>query len=137
MGFTAGTHWGNADNIQHVKHESDKQKYSFDYAAGPEVSNDNDSGEKSFEQRLNRLNSCLFGYNSSNNKLPAFMQIHDIFPLSSFVNTHGLMEHTKQMAGSDAWTECERHYDGIFRTDKDAREYTQRVYKIFSQALYN
>lgn len=137
MGFTAGTHWGNADNIQHVKHESDKQKYSFDYAAGPEVSNDNDSGEKSFEQRLNRLNSCLFGYNSSKNKLPAFMQIHDIFPLSSFVNTHGLMEHTKQMAGSDAWTECERHYDGIFRTDKDAREYTQRVYKIFSQALYN
>lgn len=137
MGFTAGTHWSNPDYIDHVKHESRKQEASYNYAAGPEVSNDNDSGELSFEERLNRLNSCLFGYDNPEFKLPAFMQINDILPLSPFINTHQVMEHTIQMRGSDAWTECERHLDGVFRIDNDARNYTQRVYHIFSNALYN
>ena len=104
MGFTAGTHWGDSINIEHVKHESRKQAYSRNYAAGPEVSNDNDYGEKSFEERLVRLNSCLFGYDNPKDKLPAFMQINDILPLSPYINTHQVMEHTIQLNGSDAWT---------------------------------
>lgn len=132
MGFTAGTNWGNADDIFNVKYEAQKQKYSWDYAAGPEVSNDNDVGEISFENRFNRLYSCLFGCESKMDKLPIFMQINDIFPLSSYVNTHQLMLNAKQMNGSDAWTECERHYDGILRTDFDARNYTDNVYRIIS-----
>ena len=135
MGFTAGTHWGDSINIEHVKHESRKQAYSRNYAAGPEVSNDNDYGEKSFEERLVRLNSCLFGYDNPKDKLPAFMQINDILPLSPYINTHQVMEHTIQLNGSDAWTECERHLDGVFRCDNDARSYTQRVYNIFSNAI--
>ena len=122
----------NADDIFNVKYEAQKQKYSWDYAAGPEVSNDNDVGEISFENRFNRLYSCLFGYESKMDKLPIFMQINDIFPLSSYVNTHQLMLNAKQMNGSDAWTECERHYDGILRTDFDARNYTDNVYRIIS-----
>src|SRR5699024_3406959 len=85
MGFTAGTHWSNPDHIEHVKHESRKQEASYNYAAGPQVSNDNDYGEKSLEERLNRLNSCLFGYDNPEFKLPAFMQINDIFPLSPYI----------------------------------------------------
>ena len=135
LGFTAGTHWGESANIESVKYESRKQADSRNYAAGPEVSNDNDYGEKSFEERLLRLNSCLFGYDNQKDKLPAFMQINDILPLSPYINTHQVMEHTIQMKGSDAWTECERHLDGVFRCDNDARDYTRRVYRIFSSQL--
>ncbi len=135
MGFTAGTHWGDSINIEHVKHEARKQAHSYNYAAGPEVSNDNDYGEKTLEERLIRLNSCLFGYESPNDKLPSFMQINDILPLSPYINTHQMMEHTIQMNGSDAWTECERHWDGIFRNDNDARNYTRQVYQIFSNFI--
>ena len=46
------------------------------------------------------------------------------------------MEHAIQMDGSEAWTECERHLDGVFRTDENARKYTQEVYKTFSKSLY-
>lgn len=136
MGFTAGTHWGDSINIEHVKHESRKQAGRHNYAAGPEVSNDNDYGEKNFEERLVRLNSCLFGYDNPKDKLPSFMQINDILPLSPYINTHQVMEHTIQMKGSDAWTECERHLDGVFRLDNDARNYTQKIYQIFSNAMY-
>ena len=137
MGFTAGTDWGYADDIEHVKHEARKQINSYNYAAGPEVSNDNDLGKNSLEKRLNRVNSCLFGYDNPKNKLPAFMQINHILPLASYINTHQVMEHAVEVKGSDAWTECERHLDGIFRIDNTAREYTQRIYQIFSHSLYN
>lgn len=137
MGFTAGTNWGAVENIENIKYESEKQAQSYNFASGPEVSNDNDYGEKSFEQRLLHLKSCLYGYNDSKNKLPAFMQINDILPLSNLINTHKVMENTIQMTGSEAWTECERHWDGIFRTDNEARFYTYNVYELFKNALYN
>lgn len=136
MGFNAGTHWGNPNDIEYIKYECRKQENSDNYAAGPEVSNDNDYGEYTFEERLNRMNSCLCGYDNPKDKLPSFMQINDILPLSPYINTHQVMEHTVQMDGSDAWTECERHWDGVFRTDENARNYTQNVYKEFSKALY-
>ena len=64
------------------------------------------------------------------------MQIHDIFPLSPYINTHETMEHPHQMRGSDAWTECERHWDGVFSTADHARNYTQAIYHEFEQAMY-
>lgn len=131
LGFSAGTDWGNAGNFKEIKWNAKSQSFSKEYAAGPEVSNDNDCGSDSFETRLNKMNSCLFAYEDVKDKLPSFMQMHDIFPLSPYTNTHSLMLHSKQMKGSDAWTECERHYDGIFNTSLEAQNYRQRVYHIF------
>lgn len=135
IGFTAGTDWGRADDFESVRWESRKQSGWDSYAAGPEVSNDNDRGELFFEQRLNRLNSCLFGYDSIDKKLPTYMQLHDIFPLSPFTNTKDQMDNAHQMSGSDAWTECERHWDGIFNTSGAAEEYRNNVYHIFENAI--
>ena len=135
MGFTAGTDWGKADDFFSVLWEAKNQKHSGEYAAGPEVSNDNDEGQACFEARLNRLNSCLFAHDNVGEKLPSYMQLHDIFPLSPYSHTHELMLHTKQMSGSDAWTECERHYDGAFNTSHSATEYRNNVYHIFENAI--
>ncbi len=137
IGLTAGTDWGRADDIFSVKHESKKQSYNREYAAGPEVSNDNDEGELCFESRLNRLNSCLWGFDDVNDKLPSFMQIHDIFPLSPYINTHESMISVKKMKGSDAWTDCERHWAGVFNSSDQARQYTNEVYHIFENAIRN
>ncbi len=135
LGLTAGTDWGKADNIFSVKHEAQKQAYNREYAAGPEVSNDNDCGQLRFEERLNRLNSCLWGFDDKYNKLPSYMQIHDIFPLSPYTNTHDSMMYVKKMNGSDAWTDCERHWAGVFNTSSEARQYTNSVYHIFENAI--
>ena len=135
IGYNAGTDWGKADNFESVLWESKKQSGYMSYAAGPEVSNDNDDGSLCFNARLNRLNSCLFGFENVSKKLPCYMQMHDIFPLSPFSNTHELMMHTKQMNGSNAYTECERHYDGVFNTSDYAKKYTQEVYHMFEKAI--
>ena len=135
MGLTAGTDWGKADDINSVKWESRKQKASREYAAGPEVSNDNDYGAAEFGTRLNRINSCLYGYDNIADKLPSYMQMHDIFPLSPYSNTHELMMHTKEMQGSNAWTECERHWDGAFNTSDAASNYRNDVYHIFENVI--
>lgn len=136
IGLTAGADWGDTYCIGNIKWESEKQSSNHDFAAGPEVSNDNDCGEKSFEERLHRMNSCLFGFNNSQDRLPSFMQINDIFPLSPFIDTHRAMTNVIQINASDAWTECERHWDGVLRTDNYARDYTQQVYKKFNDAMY-
>lgn len=135
MGFTAGTDWGKADDFNSVKWESENQRGSDEYAGGPEVSNDNDDGSVFFPQRLNRINSCLFGYDSIGEKLPSYMQMHDIFPLREDTNTHRLMEHTERKEGSNAWTKCERHYDGAFNTTSAANEYRNDVYHIFENVI--
>ena len=135
MGFTAGTDWGKADDFNSVRWESEQQSWSGEYAGGPEVSNDNDDGGIFYPQRLNRINSCLFGYRNIGEKLPSFMQMHDIFPLSPYSNTHEVMMHAKQMSGSDAWTKCERHYDGAFNTSPAANDYRNNVYHIFENVI--
>jgi hypothetical protein len=135
IGLSAGTDWGRADDISSVKYEAENQAYNREYASGPEVSNDNDCGAIRFEDRLNRLNSCLWGFNNPNDKLPAYLQINDIFPLSPYTNTHELMMHPKKMDGSSDWTECERHWAGVFSNSQEARNYTNEVYHIFENAI--
>ncbi len=136
MGLTAGTHWGQADDFGSVLWESRKQKGNRDYAGGPEVSNDNDYGDIRYEQRLNRISNCLFGYDHIADKLPTYMQINDILPLSNYTNTHEQMERIKAMRGSDAWTECERHWDGIFNTDWPAQNYRNDAYHLFEHVMF-
>ena len=135
MGFTAGTDWGKADNFDSVKWESEKQAWSREYAAGPEVSNDNDDGRASFAQRLNRLNSCLFGYNHVNNKLPSYMHINDFMPYEPGINTHDLMLRTIQANDFNAWTECERHWTGLFDRSPAADWQRQQAYHIFENFI--
>lgn len=135
MGFTAGTDWGHADNIDNIKWEAQKQAWNQEYAAGPEVSNDNDNGYASFAQRLNRLNSCLFGYNNISEKLPSYMQLHDIMPLECGINTHDLLLNTIQANDFTAWTECERHWNGMFNRSPEANQHRNNVYHIFENLL--
>jgi len=90
-----------------------------------------------YEDRLNRLNSCLWGFENRYDKLPAYLQINDIFPLSPYINTHEMMMYPKKMSGSDAWTDCERHWAGVFNTSYEARNYTNNVYHIFENAILN
>ena len=136
MGFTAGSYFESPYDINAVKWNSQILKKSYNYAPGLEVSNDNDCGRQSFEQRLQKLNSCLFGFEKPQDKLPAFMQINDILPINNNINIHQVMMNAVQLGNSDAWTECERHWDSVFRTDQDARDYTQAVYTKFHDAMY-
>lgn len=135
IGLSAGTDWGKADDFNSVLWESQKQSSSDEYAAGAEVSNDNDYGNISYEQRLNRLNSVLFAYDNTDKKLPSYMQINDIFPLSPYTNTHEQMEHKKQMTAYDGWQECEKHWNGVFNNSEPSREYTQNVYHLFEHYI--
>ena len=137
IGFTAGTDWGKADDFFSVRWEAKKQKNSREYAAGPEVSNDNDEGNSRYEasRRLNRINSCLFGFDYKEDKLPSYMQLSDIFPLSPYTSTHEQMLRAKKMEAYGAWTPCERHWDGVFDTDSAAYRYTDDVYHIFENAI--
>ena len=64
------------------------------------------------------------------------MQINDILPLSNYTNTHEQMEHVKEMCGSDSWTECERHWDGIFNTEWAAQQYRNNVYHLFEHVMF-
>ena len=136
-GYTAGTDWGRADDFESIRWEAQNQKWMREYAAGPEVSNDNDTGSSKFDtqRRLNRINNCLFGYDYKEDKLPSYMQLTDIIPLSPYTNTHEQMLHAKEMQGSDAWTECERHYDGVFDSDNTSNCYTTDVYHIFENVI--
>lgn len=45
------------------------------------------------------------------------------------------MMYPKKMNGSDAWTECERHWDGVFNTSPAANDYRNAVYSIFANAI--
>ena len=63
------------------------------------------------------------------------MQLHDIMPLSPFYNTHDAMMKTLQMCGSNAWTECERHWDGAFNNSSEATKYRNQVYSIFENVI--
>ncbi len=131
MGLTAGTAFVPVDDFNTVKEWSDKLKYSRDYAPGVEVSNDNDSGGRSYEERLARLRSCFFAYTYPSDKLPSFMQMEDLFPLRYDTNTHHLM-----MCNPSYSTDGtpESHWENLF-TKEDGRRYNSQVGEIFAYAL--
>lgn len=131
MGMTAGTAWGNANNIQEIKHWSYLFRFCRDYAPGPEVSNDNDEGGCTYEERLNRMRSCLFGFDYPTDKLPSFMQMHDLFPLRYDTNTHALMM-TNPSYSTDNTPES--HWYNLF-THEDGMWHNHHVAEIFAYAL--
>ncbi|MDD3236630.1 MAG: hypothetical protein PHV37_00855 [Candidatus Gastranaerophilales bacterium] len=133
MGYTAGTDRGVSDERSSVLHESRAQQNNMNYAAGPEVSNDNDDNYYTFDERLNRLTNCLFGHDSMDTKLPTFMQMTDIFPLTPYTSTHNEMleSRTKSSDGS-----AESHIHNVFDTSETARWFQHRVNQKFLDAIY-
>jgi len=131
LGLTSGTAFVNPDDFNSVKYWADKMKYSREYAPGVEVSNDNDSGGASYEERLNRLRNSLFASEFASDKLPSFMQMHDIFPLRYDTNTHHLMMSNPSYSTDGT---KESHFENLFTKD-DGREYNHKVGEIFAHAL--
>lgn len=131
LGLTTGTAFVSPDDYDRVKCWSTKLKYNRYYAPGVEVSNDNDEGGRSYEERLNRINSILFGYEFPSDKLPSFMQMEDLFPLRYDTNTHHLMM-TNPSYSTDGTPAS--HWENLFTRD-DGREYNAKAGKLFSYAM--
>ena len=131
LGLTTGTAFVPPDNYDKVKCWSEKLKYEKEYAPGVEVSNDNDEGGRSYEDRLNRINSSLFAYEYPSDKLPSFMQMEDLFPLRYDTNTHHLMM-TNPSYSTDGTPVS--HWENLF-TKEDGRAYNAKVGELFSHAL--
>ncbi|MBE7711528.1 MAG: hypothetical protein E7Z92_05240 [Cyanobacteria bacterium SIG31] len=131
MGLNAGTAFVHVDDFETVKYWSEKLKYERTYAPGVEVSNDNDTGGRSYEERLNRIKNCFFAFTYASDKLPSFMQMEDLFPLRYDTNTHHLMM-TNPSYSLDGTPES--HWENLF-TKEDGRFYNHQVGEIFAYAL--
>ena len=131
LGLTTGTAFISPDNYEEVKLWSERFKYNKDYSPGIEVSNDNDEGGRSYESRLNRINSSLFAYEYPSDKLPSFMQMEDIFPLRYDTNTHHLMMTNPSFSTDET---PESHWQNLFTKD-DGRDYNKKVAELFVHAL--
>lgn len=131
MGLTTGTDYITGDDFYAVRQLSENLKYNRDYAPGVEIENDNYEGGITYEQRLNRINTALFGFYRASDKLPSFMQTNDIFPLRYDTNTHHIMM-TNPSYSSDGSPES--HIENLFAQD-DGRYYNHRVGELFAHAL--
>ena len=131
MGLNAGTDYITGDNFYAVRNLSEKLKYQRDYAPGVEVTNDNYDGGLSYEQKLNRINTVLFGYYLPSDKLPSFMQMDDLFPLRYDTTTHKLMMTSPSFSQDGT---AKSHYENLFAKD-DGRNYNQKVGELFAWAV--
>ena len=131
LGLNAGTDYITGDNFYMVRELSEQFKYNRIYAPGVEVENDNYYGGMSYEQRLNRISSSLFGFYLASDKLPSFMQMNDIFPLRYDTNTHHIM--MTNPSYSENGTK-ESHWENLFAKD-DGRLYNHKVAELFAHAL--
>jgi len=131
MGLNAGTDFITGDDFYAVRELSEKLKYNRVYAPGVEIENDNYQGGITYEQRLNRINSALFGYYLASDKLPSFMQTNDIFPLRYDTNTHHIMM-TNPSYSQDG--SIKSHWENLFAKD-DGRYYNHKVGELFAHAL--
>lgn len=131
MGLNAGTAFVPVDDFETVKYWSDRLKYNRTYAPGVEVSNDNDMGGRSYEERLHRIRNCFFAFTHASDKLPSFMQMEDLFPLRYDTNTHHLMM-TNPSYSFDGTPDS--HWENLFTKD-DGRYYNHQVGEIFAYAL--
>jgi len=131
LGFTTGTSFITADNYEAVKNESINFKYIRDYVPGVDISDDNDEGGRSYEERLNRINTALFAYEFPSDKLASFMQMEDLFPLRYDTCTHHLM------MCNPSYSEDGKplsHWENLFTKD-DGREYNKKVGELFIHSL--
>ena len=132
LGYTAGNDWGKADDFNSVMHEYRKQVGNNEYAAGPVISDDNDWGGLNFETRLNRIKNAFNAYEDISFRLPTYMQMTDIFPLTPYTNTHAEM---MQSTNRTAYGDIESNYNNIFNTSPEAFDYRMDVYKEFADCI--
>lgn len=132
LGLTAGNDWGRADDFNSVMHEFKKQRWNDEYAAGPIISDDNDCGELNFKTRLNRIKNAFNAYEDISYRLPTYMQMADIFPLSPYTNTHEQMMKSENRSG---YGDIESSYNNIFNTSQAAFDYRMNVYKEFANSI--
>lgn len=133
MGVTAGASQMSANSVDEVKGSARSQAWCQDFAWGPVVSDDNDEGLICYSERMNKINSALFGYSSSQDKLPSFMQMHDLFPLNYGTNTHQLMLENRNFSLDGT---PKSHYDNLFANGAVERNYRNQVSEKFAWA-YN
>ncbi len=131
LGLNAGTDFITGDDFYAVREYSEKLKYNRIYAPGVEIENDNYEGGITYEQRLNRINTALFGFYQASDKLPSFMQMNDIFPLRYDTNTHHIMM-TNPSYSEDGSPIS--HWENLFTKD-DGRFYNHKVAELFAHAL--
>lgn len=131
LGLSSGTGFIDPNDFHTVRDEAINYKYSQEYSPGIEVSNDNDMGGRSYEERLHRINNSLFAYEYPSDKLASFMQMEDLFPLRYDTNTHHLMmsNPSYSLDGSP-----ESHWENLF-TKNDGREYNKKVAELFAYSL--
>jgi len=131
LGLSTGTGFIEPDDFHTVRDEAIDYKYSKNYSPGVEISNDNDTGGRSYEERLRRINNSLFAYEFPSDKLASFMQMEDIFPLRYDTNTHHLMMSNPSYS-SDGTKES--HWINLFAFD-DGRNYNKQVAELFAYSL--
>lgn len=131
LGFSTGTGFIEPDDFNTVRNNAINYKYFKKYSPGVEVSNDNDEGGRSYEQRLRRINNSLFAYEYPSDKLASFMQMEDLFPLRYDTNTHLLMMSNPSYSVNNT---PESHWENLFARE-DGREYNRKAADIFSHSL--
>ena len=131
LGLSTGTGFIDPNDFHAVKDKAIDHKYSKNYSPGVEVSNDNDSGGRSYEERLHRINNSLFAYEYPSDKLASFMQTEDLFPLRYDTNTHHLMM-SNPTYSTDGTPES--HWENLF-AKSDGREYNKKVAELFVHAM--
>ena len=132
LGYTAGNDWSKADDFNSVMHEFKKQRWNDEYAAGPVISDDNDCGGLDLGTRLNRIKNAFNGYEDISFRLPTYMQMADLFPLSPYTNTH---EQMMKSENRTTYGDIESSYNNIFNTSQEARDYRMAVYNEFANSI--
>jgi hypothetical protein len=131
LGLTTGTGYIEPNDFHTVRDKAIHHKYSKNYSPGIEISNDNDTGGRSYEERLHRINNSLFAYEYPSDKLASFMQMEDLFPLRYDTNTHHLMMSNPSYSVDGT---SQSHWENLFTKD-DGREYNKKVAELFVHTL--
>ena len=131
LGLSTGTGFIDSNDFHTVKNKSIDYKYSKHYSPGIEVSNDNDLGGRTYEERLHRINHILFAYEYPSDKLASFMQMEDLFPLRYDTSTHHLMMSNPSYSTDNTPLS---HWKNLFAGD-DGREYNKKVAELFIHSL--
>ena len=131
LGLSTGTGFIEPDDFNTIKNKAIDFKYSKNYSPGVEVSNDNDTGGRSYEERLKRINNSIFAYEYPSDKLASFMQMEDLFPLRYDTNTHHLMMSNPSYSTDGT---PESHWKNLFAME-DGREYNKKVGELFVHTL--
>ena len=131
LGLTTGTGYIDPNDFHTVRDKAIDHKYLKNYSPGVEVSNDNDEGGRSYEERLHRINNSLFAYEYPSDKLASFMQMEDLFPLRYDTNTHHLMMSNPSYSTDGT---PQSHWYNLF-AHQDGKEYNKKVGELFLHAL--